>query len=70
VSFSFNWIEGSTKRGLALASGSLLSLVQIAGNSGSVVEILAKPEFWVAMGGLASGLIGMFVSDEKAHESS
>lgn len=70
MSFRFNWIEVSTKRGLALASGSALSLVQIAGSSGSLIEVLAKPEFWVAVGGLASGLIGMFVSDATHQEVS
>lgn len=63
MNLNFQLGEASTKRGLALASASALALLQMPPTAGSVTALLMRPDFWLAAGGLISGLIGMFVSD-------
>ncbi len=60
----FNILEPSTKRGLAMASASFGALLQVVPKAQNVTSLLSQPEFWLAVGGVISGLIGMFTSDE------
>lgn len=63
MNLNFQLGEASTKRGLALASASALAILQMLPTAGSVAALLARPDFWLSMGGLISGVIGIFVSD-------
>jgi hypothetical protein len=63
MNLNFQLSEPSTKRGLALASASALALLQLAPTASSATALLVRPEFWLSMGGLISGIIGMFTSD-------
>lgn len=63
MNLNFQISEPSTKRGLALASASALALLQLLPTAPTVVSLLARPDFWLSMGGLISGIIGMLVSD-------
>lgn len=63
----FNLSEASTKRGIALFIASGIAVYQMFFGDVAPVDIEAlahRTEFWLAIGGSLSGLIGMFFADE------
>ena len=67
INLDFRWPEASTKRGLALFITGGLALGQaLTSADGLTLALLSQETFWLALGTLTSGLIGMFQPDTPA----
>ena len=58
-----HWQEASTKRGLALLVAGGLALGQLLSGDGWSWTLLTQDTFWLALGTLISGVIGLCVPD-------